>query len=142
MPLTFLIKELNHALRRCAHIYANLSSFAYTADAHHLTQPLSNGEGALRSMDLALKRAQISPNEVDYINAHATSTPLGDSAENKAVANLFSLGDPEKRAEEINVGSTKGATGHLLGAAGAIEAIWSVCAIRDVSHYISCFSST
>ena len=88
-------------------------------------------------MDLALKRAQLSPDEVDYVNAHATSTPLGDSAENKAIGDVLLSRDSGRRAEEICVGGTKGATGHLLGAAGAIEAVWSVCAIRDVSYSVS-----
>lgn len=84
-------------------------------------------------MALALSKAQISPSKVDYINAHATSTVLGDAAENRAIAELMLREGSEKRSEDVCVSATKGGTGHLLGAAGAVEAIWSVCSIKDVS---------
>ena len=84
-------------------------------------------------MALALSKAQIPPSKVDYVNAHATSTVLGDAAENKAIAELMLGEGLEKRPEEICVSATKGGMGHLLGAAGAVEAIWSVCSIKDVS---------
>ena len=97
-----------------------------------MTAPLERGDGALRAMKLALKNAGIRPSMVDYINAHATSTTLGDIAENTAIKSLM-LGEHGKaRAAEINVSSTKGAIGHLLGAAGAVEAIFSVLAVSNV----------
>ena len=97
-----------------------------------MTAPLADGDGALRAMKLALKNAKLSPSAVDYINAHATSTPLGDAAENHAIKALM-LGEEGKRtAGEINVSSTKGAVGHLLGAAGSVEAIFAIMAIQDV----------
>jgi len=96
-----------------------------------MTAPLADGDGALRAMKLALKNAKLSPSAVDYINAHATSTPLGDAAENHAIKALM-LGEEGKRtAGEINVSSTKGAVGHLLGAAGSVEAIFAIMAIQD-----------
>ncbi|MCJ1357218.1 MAG: Mitochondrial beta-keto-acyl synthase [Icmadophila ericetorum] len=127
-----VLEELEHARARGAHIYALLASAAYTADAHHATHPPLNGEGAQRAMSLALRRAGILPSDVDYVNAHATSTPLGDAAENRAIeAVLMDAGYGKKRHEDVHVSSTKGATGHLLGAAGAVEGIFSVLAIRD-----------
>lgn len=127
-----VLEELEHARSRGANIYAVLASSAYTADAHHVTHPPENGHGARRAMLLALRRAEILPSDVDYINAHATSTPLGDSAENNAIETVMLVGkDGKKHHQEVNVSSTKGATGHLLGAAGAVEAIFSVLAIRD-----------
>ncbi|MCJ1395980.1 Mitochondrial beta-keto-acyl synthase [Xylographa bjoerkii] len=113
-----ILEELNHALSRKAHIYAHLSSYATIADAHHLTQPPVSGHGAFRSLRRALAAAQIPPSRVSYLNAHATSTPLGDSAETKAMM----LGeDGVGREQQVCVSSTKGATGHLLGAATASQ---------------------
>ncbi|MCJ1241020.1 Mitochondrial beta-keto-acyl synthase [Varicellaria rhodocarpa] len=126
-----VLEELSHALYRKAPIYALLASSAYTSDAHHPTHPPISGHGASRSMALALQKAQISPAKVDYINAHGTSTVLGDSAENRAITEVMRGVGGKKWAEEICVSSTKGATGHLLGAAGAVEAVFSVCAIRN-----------
>ena len=126
-------QELNHALYRSAPIYAELAGYGTSADAHHMTAPLENGEGAFRSMKLALRNAKVPPAKVDYINAHATSTPLGDAAENCAIKALMLGEDGRCSANDVNVSSTKGAIGHLLGAAGAVEAIFAILAIRDVS---------
>lgn len=126
-----VLESLKHALARNAEIYAEVAGYGMSSDAHHMTTPPPDGDGALRSMRMALRDAAVPPSSVDYINAHATSTPLGDLAENRAIKSLM-LGEGGKRtAEEINVSSTKGATGHLLGAAGAIEALFSIMAIRD-----------
>lgn len=126
-----VLEELQHALDRKANIYAELAGYGASSDAHHLTAPPPDGNGAFRAMRLALRSAKIAPGKVDYINAHATSTPLGDLAENRAVKSLM-LGPEGKRiAWDINVSSTKGAMGHLLGAAGAVEAMFTVLAIRD-----------
>ncbi|MCJ1390133.1 Mitochondrial beta-keto-acyl synthase [Xylographa bjoerkii] len=128
-----VLEELQHALSRGAHIYAYLASYATTSDAHHITHPPANGSGAYRAMRRALSTAQTSPSKVDYINAHATSTPLGDSAENAAIATLM-MGEgglETGREEEVCVSSIKGALGHLLGGAGAVEAVASVLTIRD-----------
>ena len=129
---------MNHALARKAHIYAFLSSYAATSDAFHITQPPPSGEGAYRAMKRALSSARIHPSQVNYINAHATSTPLGDSAENRAIATLMDFGN--WRSNEFCVSSTKGAIGHLLGAAGAVEAIFSVLSLKHVRT--PCFHST
>ena len=119
-------------MARKAHIYARLASYATTADAHHLTQPPSSGDGAFRSMRRALVSAQIPPSAVSYINAHATSTPLGDIAETRAILSLMLGQNGVDREEDVYLSGTKGATGHLLGAAGAVEAIFSVLSISDV----------
>ena len=134
-------QELEHARSRGARIYAQLVGYANSADAHHLTAPLENGAGALLAMKKALKQARIPPSKVDYINAHATSTPLGDKAENQAIKTLMLSEHGRSSTREINVSSTKGAIGHLLGAAGAVEAVFTLLAIHEVcipmSHRLS-----
>ncbi|MCW8157288.1 beta-ketoacyl-[acyl-carrier-protein] synthase II [Stutzerimonas stutzeri] len=121
-----VLEELEHAKARGAHIYAELIGFGMSADAFHMTSPPEDGAGAARCIRNALKDAQLNGDQVQYINAHGTSTPAGDKAEAAAIRNVF--GD---YAYELSVSSTKSMVGHLLGAAGAVEAIFSVLAIRD-----------
>ncbi|MCE1168872.1 MAG: beta-ketoacyl-ACP synthase II [Sphingobacteriia bacterium] len=121
-----VFEELEHALARGAKIYCEVGGAGLSADAHHLTAPHPEGIGAANSMRYALEDAEMSPNEIDHVNTHGTSTPLGDVAEIKAVQSVF--GD---HAYKININATKSMTGHLLGAAGALEAMATVLAIKN-----------
>ena len=121
-----VVEEYDHAKKRGAKIYAEIAGYGSSGDGYHITAPESTGRGSTYAMKMALKRANLNPENIDYINAHGTSTPLGDEIEINAVKSVFG-----EHAYKVMMSSTKSSIGHLLGAAGAVEAVFSILAMRD-----------
>ncbi|MFL5239689.1 MAG: beta-ketoacyl-ACP synthase II [Rhizomicrobium sp.] len=121
-----ILEEYEHAKARGAKMYAEVIGYGLSGDAHHITAPAEDGDGGFRAMKTALKRAELSPSDIDYVNAHGTSTPIGDEIELRAVERLFG-----NATGKMSMSSTKSSIGHLLGASGAVEAVFSILAIRD-----------
>ncbi|KAG7051423.1 putative 3-oxoacyl-[acyl-carrier-protein] synthase [Colletotrichum scovillei] len=126
-----VLEELEHAKARGANIYAEVRGYGCSGDAHHMTAPREDGHGAFRAMKLALKNAEVRPAEVNYINAHATGTQVGDAAEASAIRSIMTGEEGYADESQVTVSSTKGAVGHLLGAAGAIEALFAVLSVAE-----------
>lgn len=135
-----MLEELGAARARGARVYAEMVGYGLCGDAHHVTAPAADGSGAARCMRAALREAGLDAAHVDYVNAHATSTPVGDAVEAAGLATVF-RGAAAARADgaRVSVSSTKGAVGHLLAAAGAVEALFAVLAIHHVSAVAACF---
>lgn len=127
-----VLEELEHAKARGARVYAEVKGYGLSGDAYHMTAPREDGRGAFLAMERALKKAQIKPSSVDYINAHATGTRIGDVAEAAAIRRLMLGEDGLSLESQVTVSSTKGSLGHLLGAAGAIEALFAILSIHEV----------
>jgi 3-oxoacyl-[acyl-carrier-protein] synthase II len=121
-----VLEELGHALKRGAKIYAELAGIGLTGDAHHITEPAPGGEGAVRAMRIAIRNAGLTTNDIDHVNTHGTSTPVGDISETMAIKTVF--GD---RAKTMAINSTKSIIGHLLGAAGVVESVATIMTIQE-----------